>query len=146
MKLRLCIILIVCFLGSSCEAEYKPPYLLYTAQFDITKVDNAVVLVKEIAKNWNLRVYEIDREQMKFVTQGKDAFFIALYFKEDPIISIANSGVGEVLRVMAIDYGKMSLPDLKKLTEETIQTLKLELNLEFEKSKESTAPEIFKVE
>ena len=139
MILRVCALMLF-FTLSSCEAEHKPPYLLYTANFDVSTVNEAEAIVKKVAKKWDLRVYEKDREQMKFLTQGKDAFFIALYFNEDPIISIGNSGVGEILRVMAIDYGNVPVSDLEKITADFIKAFKDQLNIDrFKKSEESTA-------
>jgi hypothetical protein len=137
--IRLLSILIMSLFMSSCEAEYTPPYLHYRADFDIAKVDETEAVVKEIAKKWNLRVYEKNREEMKLHTQGKEAFFIALYFNEDAVLFVHNSGVGEVLSVMAVDHGKMPISDLGKLTAEVIGALKERLNLEFEKQKDSTA-------
>lgn len=140
MILRFLTVTMMLLTLSSCgEAEYTPPYLHYRADFDTAKVDEAEMTIKEIAKKWNLRVYEKDRDQMKFLTQGKEAFFIALYRDEDPVLSLTNSGVGNVISVMAVDYGNMPVSDLERLTKEVIKVLEERLNIEFKEVGDSTA-------
>ncbi|MBA3582909.1 MAG: hypothetical protein H0W44_10735 [Gammaproteobacteria bacterium] len=90
--------------------------------------------IKEVAKKWDLRIYEKDREQMKFHTQGKEAFFIVLYFNKDPVLSLDNSGVGEVITLMAVDYGNMPIQDLKKLAYDVIDTFETRFDIKFEKN------------
>jgi len=117
-----------------------PPYSLYKAKFDVSKVDDVENTMVVIAKRWNLEPFQKDREQMKFLTQNKEAFFIAFYFDGDPVLVVTNVGVGEVLTLSATDYKKMPISDLKKLIVEVIDALKDQFNIEFKKEKLKGSP------
>lgn len=57
-----------------------------------------------------------DREQK----EGQDAFFIALYLDEDPILVISNVGSDSTLTVDAMDYGNLPIEELERLVEEVL--------------------------
>lgn len=133
------LVLMLFLIACSCEAERMSPYLMYKADFSSAKTGEVESAVKKIAKEWGLRVYEKNQEQMKFLTQGKDAFFIALYFEENPILVITNAGFGDLLMLSVTDYKGMPTSDLERLAAEVINTLETRLDIKFKKSEESTA-------
>ena len=128
-------VVILALILSSCgEVNRKIP-LLYQANFDASKIEEVEGAMEIISKKWGLRLFQKDRERMKYLTQGKEAFFIALYFNGDAVLSLNNVGVGEVLSLMIVDYGIMPKNDLERLTNETLLILKTQLSIEFEKER-----------
>lgn len=45
---------------------------------------------------------------MEFISRGESAFFIALYYEEDPNIIMKNAGSSKLLVLTVTDYGKIS--------------------------------------
>lgn len=138
LTVRLCALALL-MLTTSCEAQHKPPYLMYRAQFEVANVDEAVILTRAIATKWGLSVRELDRDQMSFHTRGKPAFFTALMYKDDPVVVVNNSGFGEVIMVIAVNFERMPTSDLEALTAEIIRKFQARFDMDFEKMVESTA-------
>jgi len=57
---------------------------------------------------------------MAVLTQGRQAFFSALYYQDDPIITITNVGVGTVLAISATDYCSIPIEQLESMLQEFI--------------------------
>ena len=136
---RIFYFLIIIFVAS-CGDDVVWPHAQYEAQLgDYSKIDQVEDRMRDIAKRWKLEISEKDRGQMAFLTQGKPALFVALYFDGDPILSVTNAGVGSKLRIRATDFGEMPLSDLEKLTQDVLKELGM-LNLEFNRVEGSQGP------
>ncbi|GBF30072.1 hypothetical protein MnTg04_00008 [bacterium MnTg04] len=84
----------------------------------------------DISEKWELRVFEKDREAMKFLTQGQEAFFIALYFEDDSILAIMNAGIGNILTLSLQTDDNFPVEELEKLANEVRGELKTHLNID----------------
>jgi len=125
---------LVCFslflLG--CSSEKISPEFYYRADFNPDQIDKVEVIIKNIAKDWNLRVFEKNRNHMKDLTQGKEAFFIGLYLEDNLIFDITNVGVGNQIDIGLFRHDNVSINDLKKLSDQVRSNLKKELQIDFE--------------
>ena len=119
------------FLVCACDSRQVSPHLLYRADFDAARIDEAERVVRGVAEEWELRVFEKDRDEMAFLTRGRDAFFVALYFEGDSILVLTNVGVGDTLELTAFDYKKMPMSDLDALVAQVITSLEDKLDVEF---------------
>ena len=104
----------------------------YKASFDPVMVDAVADVMEEISENRQFKLFEKDREQMKFLTEGKNAFFTAFYLKGEPILAITNVGVGEVLTLSLHDYGELPWMCWEGLAQEVRNTLKNRFNIELQ--------------
>ena len=129
---RLHAILFGIFCLSACAQEDVKPVYFYKASFDPVMVDAVTEAMKDISENRQFKLFEKDREQMKFLTEGKNAFFTAFYLKGEPILAITNVGVGEVITLSLHDYGELSLDALEGLAQEVRDTLKNRFNIELQ--------------
>jgi hypothetical protein len=131
--------LLMLFCVTACgEGEVVKPVLSYQANFDPSDVDQIESFIKSVAKRWDLRVYEKDRKQMSVLTQGEDAFFIALYLNGNSILDISNVGMGKVLTMGVFDYDEMPLEKLHALAHEITAGLSQKFGIEFkQQSKQS---------
>ncbi len=121
---------------ASCDQSYTQPHLLYRAPFDPQHIEKMEALIHEIANEWGLRVYEKDREEMKFLTNGQEAFFIALYVEDDqadnfPVASVNNVGTGTVITLMITNRGEIELEELNRLAEEIVAKSRARYGIEF---------------
>ena len=128
---------IVCFflfiLNVSCQAAVNRPHATYQAELeDYAKIEQIETLIRAIAANRNLDVFEKDRDEMSYLTQGEPAFFIALYYMNEPVMTLTNVGIGNKLTLTTTDYGDMSLRELEKLTQQILSELET-LTLVFRK-------------
>jgi hypothetical protein len=123
----------------ACESESAPVYLLYRAPFDVSQVDEADGLIKALASEWELRVFENSRSEMRGITDGKPAFSVTLFFENDPVLFLSNAGVGEILSLFVMDFGEMPIEELQRLTAQVGRALEDRLSIDFKKSDESTA-------
>lgn len=130
MVLRVVIFILVMSL-LACGAGYKEPHALYNAPFDPQQIDGVVEFIYEIADKWNLELEEKDRGQMKYLTQGQEAFRIYLVLEGDMVILIGNAGFGTTLSLMVMDYGHMPVEELDRLTNEIKSELERRFALEF---------------
>ena len=129
---RLLSILLSIFCLSACGQDDVKPMYFYKASFDPVMVDAVADVMEEISENRQFKLFEKDREQMKFLTEGKNAFFTAFYLKGEPILAITNVGVGEVLTLSLHDYGELPLDVLEGLAQEVRNTLKNRFNIELQ--------------
>ena len=118
------------FLLFSC-GSYKENFLEYRAEFDPQKVDKAEKVVMEFAKRNKLRIFSKDRKEMSIVSNGENAFYIALYHDGDPLLSVTNVGGIVQISVSSTDYENMSKSELAGLTIALVGDLQRELNLKF---------------
>ena len=132
LKNILCISVILFI--SSC-GDYKKNFLEYRAEFNPEKVEKVEQVIIEFADENKLRVFNKDKKEMSILSKGENAFYIALYYKGDPFLSITNVGVVVQLSVSSIDYGNISKSELSRLTLALIDDLQRELNLEFKKER-----------
>lgn len=129
---RLFFILLSIFCLSACGQDDVKPVYFYKAPFDPVMVDAVAEVMKDISESRQFKLFEKDREQMKFLTDGKNAFFTAFYLKGEPILAVTNVGVGEVLTLSLHDYGELPLDDLEGLAQEVRDTLKNRFNIELQ--------------
>ncbi|MBU2391942.1 MAG: hypothetical protein KKH70_01140 [Gammaproteobacteria bacterium] len=122
------------FLGILSCGEYRENFLEYRADFNPQKIEIAEKTIVHFADKNKLRVFSKDKEKMSTLSGGKKAFYIALYFKDDPILLITNVGASVQLSLSSVDYGNMTESDLKALTIALVEALQLELNIKFEES------------
>ena len=124
-------------LMSSCDysGKYTEPYAIYRAnQFNTEDIPQIEEFIREIAKQWNFKIVEKGRNQMKTLTQGREAFHIFLLDKQNQkqwIIAIGNSGLGDILTWSIYDRGKIPIPDLQRLTLQVKETLEQHFDLKF---------------
>ena len=115
---------------AACGEEHVEPAFFYKAQFDPSMVAEVESFVRDISVKWQLELFEKDREQMKFLTQYREAFFISLYFECDAILAIMNVGVGNVLTLSLHDYGNLPVEQLERLANEVRSGLRAQLNID----------------
>ena len=126
-------VLAVLFLVS-CEGESTRPTYHYRAPFDPSMVDGVEEFMKDVARRWELRLFEKSREGMKYLTLGQEAFFIALFLKSDPknnwILDISNAGAGTILSLALFEHEDMPLAELQRLDGEVRRGLKEKFGIE----------------
>jgi len=123
---------ILFFLLSACNSESIEPYMKLSAKFDNSKIDQIESIFEHIAANNKLKIFKKDREKMQHLSQGKNAFFTALYFKGDPVLILTNAGVANTLVFTVTDYGKMSITELERIASEVIKRIEASVSIEFE--------------
>ncbi len=117
---NLLLLFVLSILCSACSSESIEPHMKYSAKFDNYKIEQVELILVNIAAERELRVFKKDREKMKYLSQGKDAFFTALYFKEDPVLIVTNIGVTDTLIMTITDYGKMPKEELEHMAEAVV--------------------------
>ena len=107
----------------ACTGRAIPPYLHLEAEFDTAKISAVENIVRNVARDWGLRVREKDKREMRFVSLGADAFFMSVYYENDTIVHVTNAGgVGaSTLRLFASDYGKMPKAKLDDLISDLVR-------------------------
>lgn len=121
--------LIMSVFTCGCGHAQDVPTVVYKAEFETSKIEGVERIVEEIADKWKLQIFRKDKRRMSILTQGHDAFFVALYLDRDPILFATNVGVGEVLTLGISDYGKLPREDLKRLANDVIEPLRERLNI-----------------
>ncbi len=122
---------VIWLLLSGC-GESKPFYLYYQAQFDNTHVEHVEKLMARIASDWTLRLFAKEKSHMKIISRSDNAFYIALYQKDNVILTIGNAGAGDRLSLGVFDHEELSLLLLERLVGEVKTTLEQQLDMEFE--------------
>lgn len=124
--------LIVLFGLCLCSCGNEPvEYKQYTATFDDSKIGNVEKFVRSYAEMNNLKVLEKDKEQLKYLSNDANEFFMTLNYQGDPIVAVLNIGQTNILRILALDYGDLELEKLDVITNEIKNALANELNLKF---------------
>lgn len=121
---KICFMIFSILLLNACDSEHVAPTFIFEAPFNPNMVDEVEVYIKEVADKNGLRVFEKGRDQMRALSKGKEAFFIAFYYDNDPILSISSVGVPDLIRLSLYDFGKITLPDLEALAIEIKYGLK----------------------
>ncbi|MDP1932169.1 MAG: hypothetical protein Q8L60_12005 [Gammaproteobacteria bacterium] len=117
---------------SACEeSSGVSPTYSYRAEFNPADVDAVVQFVRSVAERRNIRVYEKDRRQMSFLTQGKEAFFIAFYYNDNAVLDISNVGVGEIITLGVFDHQEYSAQALYDVSEEITTGLNQQFGIQF---------------
>lgn len=129
---RLVFILLSVFCFNACGKDDVRPAFFYKASFDPVMVDAVAKAMEDISESHQFKLFEKDREQMKFLTDGENAFFTAFYLKGEPILAITNVGVGGVLTLSLHDYSDLSLDELEGLAQEVRDTLKNRFSIELQ--------------
>ncbi len=94
----------------------KEPIFLYRSSFNPSTVNEVEAYMRQVALKWEFELYEKNKKEIEFVTDGQESFFIAFYYKGEYILDVSNVGVGTALTLAVFDYGVMSLSQLEKLT------------------------------
>lgn len=127
------ILVIVCGCVDAQEAPTSvdriEPAAVYKGEFDHSKIGAVESIVDEVAQRWRLRIFRKNREHMKHLTQGRDAFFVALYFENDAVLALTNVGVGTVLTMITTDHGKMPLHELNGVASDIVDMLRTRLSI-----------------
>jgi hypothetical protein len=126
--------LVVVFLSSCGGSTYIEADYYFEGKFEpsLVNVNALEEQLNKIAKEQGYRLFEKNRNQMKKLTDDNEAFFIALYQKNNDklILSITNVGVGSVLILDLYTNEDFTKQDAKSLSEKLIQYLQTELNVE----------------
>ena len=112
---------------------YKEHYAAYEAPFDpqLEKIDAVARFIHDIAGKWNLDAEESDREGMKFVTSGMDAFDLSLERKGDMVMLVGNAAIGTKLYLRLYDSRHMTTEEVNRLAEEIKDGLERRFGLAF---------------
>ena len=130
MLLKITVVFML-ILSSSCSQGYIGSIKNYKSSFDHSRVDDARRIILSFSNDKGLEVFEKDQGRMRFLSSGRDAFFISLYFKGDPILTITNVGVGDVLTFSASGSVEMSADNLNELSNGLRTILEESLDIEF---------------
>ena len=124
-------------LMSSCDysGKYTEPYAIYrTNQFNNVDIPKVEEFMREIAKQWDFRIVEKSRSQMKTLTGDREAFKIFLLDKKDKnkwVLVIGNVGTHNVLTWHLYNDGVIALQDLELINQQIKVTLEKRFNLDF---------------
>jgi len=132
---RLVVILAMLMLLGCSEppTEYLPKQDIYDSEFDSAKVEEAISLSRNFAKDHGLTVILKNLEQSEFLTNGDPAFTMFLYSENDPIFFISNTGFGKIITINVSYYGKFKEGQIENLRDLLIAEFESELNLHFKK-------------
>ena len=127
---------ITCFLVLSllaCGGGYKEHYAAYEAPFDpqLEKINAVARFIHGIAGELGLDVKEREREEMKFITSGMDAFQISLRVKGDMVILVSNAAIGTKLYLRLYDSRHMAAEEVNRLADEIKDGLERRFGLAF---------------
>lgn len=120
---KLTLLFLLSILFSACKSESIKPYMKYSAEFDNSQIEQVESILLGIATDYKLRIFKKNRENMQYLSQGKNAFFTALYFNDDPILIMTNVGVADTLVLTVTDYGEVSQKDLEQITDIVVKTV-----------------------
>ncbi len=110
----------------SCSSEYHKPDFLFKADFNIELVDPVDRYIKDLADEHGLRIFEKSRREMKGITQGRDAFFLAFYVKDQrmPVLTITNAGFGTSLSMDLHSNEDYPIEKTERLANQVLKDLK----------------------
>jgi len=95
------------------ESSKVTPHTMYRADFLSSSISDVEKCIDTIAKENGLRIFRKDRQQMSTLTNGQPAFFTALYYQDDPVMTVTNVAVGTILSISISDYGKIPISELE---------------------------------
>ncbi|MCY4045935.1 MAG: hypothetical protein OXE99_12750 [Cellvibrionales bacterium] len=122
IKFTLLVVFFSLFL-SACENDSIKPYKIFKSDFNTSKISEIEIIVNDFSSEKSLTLFQKDKRAMKALSLEKDAFFIALYFKENPIFSITNVGTSNILVITVSDFGNIDLSNLDLMSEELTNKL-----------------------
>ncbi|MEX2148686.1 MAG: hypothetical protein WD793_00590 [Steroidobacteraceae bacterium] len=131
------VVLLVSAFASGCGQTQDVSTVVYKAPFDTSQIEGVEKIVDDVASKWKLRVFRKDRRELSLVTQGHDAFFVALYLGRDPIVFLTNAGVGTVLTLGINDYGTLSVENQVRLANDLVFPLREYLNIDLRLSEDT---------
>lgn len=125
---KACLAAILSLALGACTASNVAPYLVYTAQFNSRQIADAEDVMNIIGRKWKLKVFEKDKQTMRAISHGKDAFFIALHNdpkKVRPVVVLTNNPTseGDTLSLYVMDFGELPVSELEKLANDVIEKL-----------------------
>lgn len=117
----------------ACGGSYKEYYAAYEAPFDpqLDKINAVELFIHDIAGEWGLDVKEREREEMKFITSGMDAFQISLRRNGDMVILVSNAAIGTKLYLRLYHSRHMASEEVNRLAEEIKDGLERGFGLAF---------------
>ena len=112
---------------------YKKPYAVYEAPFEpqLDKINEVALFIHDMAGELNLQAKEGDREEMKFITSGMDAFEISLRVKGDKVILTGNAAIGTKLYLKLYDSRHKAAGEVNRLGDEIKDGLEREFGFDF---------------
>ena len=124
---KLLLVTICIFIGNACtNGEFVHSY---QAKFNPELVNEVEKYLANYADSHGYDLFQKDRNQMKMVTQGVDALFIAYYKNDEIIVSITNAGIGDVLSLDTVSNSELSNNELSKLANDIAKLLRDKLNI-----------------
>lgn len=102
----------------SCSSENRDPILKYQSPFDPSYVNAVEEYIKLLSDEKGFRVFEKDREEMRIISKGKEAFFIALYKGEKQFLVISNVGAGDIIFLHLTEHNEIRKSEIADLAEE----------------------------
>jgi|GEM_PF-5969641 len=131
----LTVIFVLCLLA--CRGEYYPPESIYRGKFDVNDVNKIENYAKDLALARGFKIFEKAPEEMRGISDGQNAFFIAFYNNGKlPIVSISNAGTGSVLSIMFSTNQKFTTADANELAKKVQEDLSKKFNINLELVKE----------
>ena len=117
----------------ACNGGFKEHYAAYESPFDPQpdEIDAVALFIHDVAGKWELDAEESDREGMKFVTSGMDAFDISLERNGDMVMLTGNSAIGTKLYLRLYHSRHMATEEVNRLADEIKDGLERRFGLEF---------------
>jgi len=117
---------------NACDSTYIPPdYIYRTYNFQTKHIAEVEKLLRDIAKAWELHIKEKDRESMKYLSSGEDAFFIFFLRDDEAIFTIGNVGAAHSIDIHAYNQGVITNKELGLLTHSIKDELEKRFDLDF---------------
>ncbi|MEC4091367.1 hypothetical protein [Pseudoalteromonas rubra] len=127
--------LILFLLLLSCS-EHKPMGRSFVAPFESDSIGFFESSIDVFSKRKGLTVFSKSKREMKVLSNGVDAFYIALYFEGVPIIQITNVGVGDQVLVSNLGSDEVEEQFVDELIDELVLILGRSSGVKFEEKSE----------
>ena len=98
--------------------------------------DQATEVATKLAVSYGANVFEKDRDNMRFLTDGQEAFFVAYYFEDRnaPVMWITNVGAGDRLTLAATSGHEFTKNDARSLVDAVRTALLVDLGIELSRT------------
>lgn len=133
------LILTLSVLASACTTERGSLFAEYQAPFDPEKIQLIEPVIQSVANRHGMTVLELDETEMSILTNGRPAFYRALYRDDKSIVAITNVGAGTTLIIQVSKYGSVSDETLSQVSDDLRASLTEALGVEFHQTN-SDAP------
>lgn len=114
-------------LTAGCIAEQNPgaPTYHYVAEItpDQQTVDDLSEFASEFARDEGFELHTESRKEMAFITQGMPAFASYLYLYGDPVVTLSNAGLGQILTIYVFERERLKNEELRALTDRLVERL-----------------------